>query len=606
MLRQWSNTTWKLIRTVSQMVILCWQAQPQCFTGLLVVLLVQSLIPLATAWIMKGFFDVLSQGVHQQGGFPEQHLAILLIAQAGLIVTSQLISPINQYLRSELARRLTLHIQTSIYKKLTSFIGLAYFEDPHFQNTIQLASKGALISPLQSLTVVTSLFQGTITVATFLGVLITLNPLLAGMVGVSTLPHLYVQVRFGRQRFGVASSNTPKERRASYYGQVLSWATFAKEVRLFNLGDYFLSSFGQTTREIQQAQRMQQRRELVWQLPLALLASIITAGAFVVVILQAVADQISLGDVALYTSAVTSVQGALLSMVAGFSQMSENILFYREYTNLQTLQDPLQLRASAHAVPRLTTSITLRDVSFRYDEQHAWVLRHVDLVLPAGKCLALVGMNGAGKTTLVKLLARLYEPTEGQILWNGVDLRNFDPQEVRQRIGVIFQDFAHYSLTVQHNIGLGNVVQVEEQAAIQQAAAKAGIHEHIAALPHGYQSFLGSWLAGNETGIELSGGEWQKIALARMFMRDAELLILDEPTASLDAKAEYDLYRHFQELMQGRTSLLITHRFSTVRMADAIAVIEEGQIKEYGTHDELITRGGIYASLYAMQAQQYK
>jgi ATP-binding cassette, subfamily B, bacterial len=203
-------------------------------------------------------------------------------------------------------------------------------------------------------------------------------------------------------------------------------------------------------------------------------------------------------------------------------------------------------------------------------------------------------------------LTRLYDPTEGQILWDGVDIREFDPQELRQHMATIFQDFVRYDLTAQQNIGLGNVSQIENCEVIQQAAIKAGIHERITELSQGYQSFLGRWLANNTSGMDLSGGEWQKIALARMFMREAELLILDEPTASLDAQAEYELHIHFRELMRERTSLLITHRFSTVFIADSIAVIENGRIKEYGTHDELISHGGTYANLYTMQADHYK
>lgn len=575
---------------------------------MLAVLLVQGLIPLGTAWLMKVLFDLLSQALlHRQATSSfVQSLFFLLVAQAGLITASQFINPVNQYFNAELGRQLSLKTNTRIYQKLNSFVDLSYFEDPHFHNTIELAARGAQVSTLQSLVVVTSLLQGGITVVAFLGVLLAFNPLLAAVIGGAVLPQLYIQLKFGGQRFGIAFSNSPKERRASYYGRVLSWVGYAKEVRLFNLGDYFLNSFVQTTREVQQAQRAQQRRELRWQLPLALLASTITTGAFVVVILQAFSGRLSLGDVALYTSTVTSVQGALLSIALALSQMNESALFYRQYTKLLALPQPLAICTSVQAVPPLTSGITVRDVSFRYSDQHPWVLRHIDLFLPASQCLALVGLNGAGKTTLVKLLTRLYDPIEGQILWDGIDIRKFDPGKLRQHMSTIFQDFARYDLTAQHNIGLGNVAQIENSEVVQQAAMKVGVHDRMVELPQGYQSFLGRWLASDGSGVDLSGGEWQKIALARMFMREADLLVLDEPTAALDAQAEYDLYTHFRELMRGRTSLLITHRFSTVRMADTIAVIESGQITECGTHDELLSLRGTYANLYTMQAENYK
>lgn len=590
------------------MITMPWQAQPICFVGLLVIIVLQGLIPLGTAWLTKFLFDLLSQSIlhHQATSTFIQPLMLLLLAQAGLMIVSQVLGPLNQYLHAELERQLSLKIQTTIYQKINSFVGLSYFEDSHFQNTIQLALRSAHVSSLQSLTIVTNLLQGTVTVMTFLGVVIAFNPLLAGVIGVAVLPHLSIQLRFSRQRFGVAFDNSPKERLASYYGQALSWVAFAKEIRLFNLGDYFLKSFIQITGEIQQTQRVQQHHELRWQLPLSFLASSVTVGAFAVVIVQAFTDHFSVGDVALYTSAVISVQSALLSVIGALSLMKENTLFYHHYTDLLALSQPLSLSVSVQNIPPLISGITLHDVSFRYTDNHPWVLRHVNLFLSAGQCLALVGINGAGKTTLTKLLARFYDPTEGRILWDGTDLREFDPRELRQHMAAIFQDFAHYDLTAQQNIGLGNSAQIEKSDVVQQAAKKAGIHERILAFPHGYQSFLGRWLAHPDCGVDLSGGEWQKIALARMFMREADLLILDEPTASLDAQAEYDLYAHFRELMKGRTSLLITHRFSTVRMADQIAVLEHGQITEYGKHEELLSHQGMYTQLYMRQAESYK
>lgn len=604
--RQFSNTH-RLINTGFKVAIMAWQAQPLCFFGYIFTLIIQGLIPMATAWLTKILFDLLSQSLHDRTmSLLLQKLLILLIAQACLIIISQLVSPINQFFNTELGRQLSLKINISLYQKINSFIGLSYFEDPHFHNTIQLATRGAQLSPLQFLTVLTSLLQSLVTILTFMGVLIAFNPLLALALGVAVLPQLYVQMKFGRQRFGIAIHNSPKERRASYYTQVLSWINFAKEVRLFNLGDYFLQAFIQTTREIQQVQRAQQKRELRWQLPLSILASITTTGAFVVVIMRAFLGYLSLGDVALYTSAVISVQPALLNLIMALSHMNESMLFYHQYLELLNLPQPVVTSRSKRPVPQLKFGITVCNASFRYSNQHPWILRHFNLFLPADRCLALVGLNGTGKTTLVKLLARFYDPLEGQILWDGIDIREFDPQELRQHIGAIFQDFSHYDLTVQHNIGMGNVTQIDNDEVIQQAAIKAGIHERIREFPQGYRSFLGRWLSDKDSGIDLSGGEWQKIALARMFMHDADLLILDEPTASLDAQTENDLYTQFGRLMRGRTSLLITHRFSSVRMADTIAVIENGQITEIGTHEELILSGGTYKHLYSMQAEQYR
>lgn len=590
---------------VPRMVRIAWKAQSLCFVGVLSIRCVQGLFPLATAWVTKAIFDLLAQSL--QGHVMLQNVFLLLGAQVALSVANQLLSPLNQYLVQELGRQVSLEIKTSVYSKLNSIDGLACFEDPHFHNTIQVVTNGVQFTPQMALNTFIAVIQGVITISSFVGVLLAFSPLLAMIVGIAVLPQVYAQFKFGQQRFQVVLGNSPKERRAMYYGRVLSWIEYVKEVRLFNLGEYFLRRFVQTTREIYQTQRTQQKRELRWQAGLSMLTSLISAGAFVTIILQAFTGKISIGDVTLYTSAVASVQGTLSSMISGLTRLNENALFFQQYADLLALPQQLQISSSPRSVPELTEGITLRDVSFRYSEQHPWVLRHIDLFLPAGKCLALVGLNGAGKTTLVKLLTRMYDPTEGQILWDGIDFRELSPSELRQHIGTIFQDFAHYDLSVQHNIGLGEVSRIEDGDAVQQAASSAGIHQRILRLQDGYRSILSRWLAETEsTGVDFSGGEWQKIALARMFMRDADVLMLDEPTAALDAQAEYELYLHFRELMQGRTCLLITHRFSTVRMADYVAVLEKGSIIEYGQHDALIKRDGTYAKLYAMQAASYK
>lgn len=606
-LRRWMGSTPGLLIPLGRMCQLAWQAYPAGFLLLIATQILQGLFPLALAWITKVLFDLLAQSL--QGHAPSNlvlTLVLLLTLQALVTMVSQVMTPINQYLTAELSRRLTLTLKSAIYRKVNSFVGLAPFEDPALYDTIQVASNKAQMAPIQTLNTCCLLVQSTITLLSFLGILFALSPLLLAILVLVVLPQVYGQLRLSRQRVGVFVHTSPKERLAAYYGQVLSWVAFAKEMRLFQLGDYFLRKFQHTTKEIFQAQRQQQKRELFWQGLFSLSESLVSAGTFVVVIVQAFSGQLSFGDVSLYMSAVSSIQGAFTSIVLSLANMNDGLLFFKQYTTLLNMKQPLPVTDTPRPVPPLTSGITFRGVSFRYSEQHPWTLRHVDLFLPANRCLALVGLNGAGKTTLVKLLARLYDPTEGQILWDGIDLREFDPQAYRQRLGAIFQDFSRYDLSVQENIGLGHVEHIKDSGMIQKAAIKAGIHKRIEQLPQGYHSMLSRWLAKKQIGVDLSGGEWQKLALARMFLRDADLLVLDEPTAALDAQAEYELYCHFQELMQGHTCLLITHRFSTVRMADQIAVLQDGHIREYGTHAELTARAGVYAQLYDMQAGSYR
>jgi len=541
-----------------------------------------------------------------------QGLFVLLVAQATLTLISQLTSPAQEYLQAELGRHLTLSLRGSLYQKLNSLGGLAHFEDPRLQNTLQITSSHVQFAPLQAIQFLSNGVQNSITLVSFFALLLALSPWLALVLSIAVLPHLIVNIKLNQQQFSLFMHTSPQERRASYYGQVLSWVSFAKEVRLFQLGDYFLRRFSDTTRQINTAQRAFQLRELRWQGLLSLLSSGVAIGAFVVVVLQAFARHISIGDMALYVQAVESVQNTLMMLVLALKHMNQDLLFFQQYEEVLSLSDCIARPCSPRPIPPLREGITFRNVSFRYSEHHPWIVRHLNLFLPAGSTLALVGLNGAGKTTLAKLLTRLYDPDEGELLWDGIDIREFEPEAYRRQLGIIFQDFVHYELSAQENIGLGQTEQIENLAAIEEAAKKAGVHERIKALPHGYQSLLSRWMAEvgeegeDENGVDLSGGEWQKLALARMFLRDCPVLILDEPTASLDAQTEYELFHRFQALMRNHTSLLITHRFNTVRMADVIVVLEQGKVSELGSHAELMACEGTYARLYKMQAESYQ
>ncbi|MCL4466692.1 MAG: ATP-binding cassette domain-containing protein, partial [Chloroflexi bacterium] len=279
--------------------------------------------------------------------------------------------------------------------------------------------------------------------------------------------------------------------------------------------------------------------------------------------------------------------------------------FHERFIQVMSLPGSTPDARVRHPVGKLDQGIEFRRVWFRYSDHHPWTLRGIDLLIPAGRCLALVGANGSGKSTLVKLLTRMYDPTVGEILWDGRDLREFDPIELRARMAAVFQDFARYDLTAHENIGVGDCERIGDPLRVCRAAMRSGIDDVIRNLPHGYQTVLSRWLAKGEVGVDLSGGEWQKIALARMLARDADLLIMDEPTAALDSQAEQEMYDHFISVIRGHTTVLISHRFSTVRMADIIAVIESGRVTEYGSHSQLASSQGVYARLYNLQASRY-
>jgi len=598
-------------RAFGQMTILLWRSQPRQFLCLLLLDALQSLFPLASAWITKLLFDVLAKGLQGQV-FSWNEVGGLLAIQAALTIISHLLQPATTYMNAEINRHLSIKVQMTIFDKLNSLAGLSPFEDPKIRDMIQMGAQGGQMGPSQALNTLTSLLRNTITLLSFLGVLTVFNTLLSSLVMLAALPQIYVHVKMGRQRFVIAEENLSKQRQAGYYSGVLSATQIVKELRLFNLGEFFLNRFRHLTEELNQIQRIQQKRELGWKFWLNMITTLVSSATFIVVVIQALQDRLSLGDVTLFSSAVSRVQSALAGIVLALTNVQESSLFFSRYNDLLALPQPIYISSSPCSTPPLASAIELCNVSFRYSDEHPWVLREINLTIPAGQCLALVGLNGAGKTTLVKLLTRMYDPCEGKILWDKIDIREFDPVVLRNHIGAIFQDFVHFDMTALENIVFGNVTKLNNggyhkaEELARQAATKVGIHETIHALPKGYHTTLSRWLVDQGDGVDLSGGEWQKIALARLFVRDADFLILDEPTSALDAQAEHDVYNRFVELVKGRTSLLISHRFSTVRMADLIAVLDGGRITEFGSHHELMNLGGAYARLYKMQAERYR
>jgi ATP-binding cassette, subfamily B, bacterial len=594
----------RFLQSIFHMLKLVWQAYPAACIGTFIITIFQGLIPLANAWVTKVLFDGLAQ-LLIGGKVAKEQLIWLLVVQAILMVATAMLPNLSNYLNAELGRRLTILIQSAVYQKINRFEGIAHFENPKVYDTIRLAQEGAEQSSKQTLHVFTELIQSLVTLLSFVGVLFSFNLFLANLVLFAAFPQLLVQLKLGQQRFGLAFELSPVERRKFYYSFLLAGVQAAKEVRLFGLGQYFLHKLLKLYKQVHQAERKQQQRELRWELGLSIFSSVVASIAFIMVVLAAFGRKLTLGDITLYVSAVSSVQDALSQFISGVAGINESILFHSYFQDLLALPPALPIQPTTQLVPKLSSGLELRHVSFRYSEQQPWILRDVNLKIPAGSCLALVGLNGAGKTTLVKLLTRLYDPSEGQILWDGIDIREFQPSEYRQRIGTIFQDFMRYDLTVRENIGLGNLAKIDDINCIQQAAQQASIHDDIMRLPQGYETELSRMFAEEEQGIDLSGGQWQRVATARMFSRSADLLILDEPTAALDAQAEYELYSHFAQLMLKRTGVLISHRFSTVRMADAIAVLQDGRIIEYGTHEALINNQGTYAKLYNMQAESY-
>lgn len=603
LLKRFKQDGRRFIQALIELLVLAWRASPFILVAILCVQLLNGLLPVLSAWVLKQIVDSVILAI--QGETVVSQMLRLLALQLLFVIVDKALQPLNNFLTGELSRQLQEMTQAIVYKQIAKLRGIAYFENPAFYDTIRLSTQSLLTGPMQMVTALSTLVQMSVTLVSFLGILIFLSPLLTLIIVIASFPQLYAQLRFARHRLSVFTMNSPKERRAHYLGQLLSHIDYAKEMRLFQISDYFITKFLDLKHEIHINQRQQQRNETLVQFALDSISAIVQCLVLIYVILEALVENITIGDITLYISAATGVQGSLGGLMIAIGNINENALFFAHFQRLQELPPQIHISQSPQPIHPLKSKIVFQNVSFRYGETYPWVLRDVNLTIEKGDCVALVGLNGEGKTTLVKLLVRFYDPTEGRILWDGIDIREFDPDNLRQQITAIFQDFVRYELTVRENIGVGRITHIDDLIHIQHAAQKAGIDDLISRLPKKYDATLSRSLVEEEPGIDLSGGQWQKIAIARMMARNSDLVILDEPTAALDAEAEYAIYQDFSQLVNNKTSLLISHRFSTVRIANKIAVLERGEITEYGSHDTLLAQNGTYAHLYRLQTEQY-
>lgn len=571
----------------------------------------QGVLPAFSAWVTKRLFDYLGNVLIYKSITDIALLILpLIIALVVVEILTYFFSTLNTFISSDLNRKLSIDNQVTIYHQIAKLEGLAYFENPEFYETIMLAKQGVDTGPSQLIETISIFIRSIVVVISFVSVLALASPFLIVAILVASIPQFFMQLKFGHQRLNILIQNNINERRANYLGNILHGLKYIKEIRFLGLSDYFLDKFKEITNSVHSKQRKQQLNELQWQVILGSLSTIISGVAFAMIIFSTIENKGSIGDISLYTTALVNMQSALLGVFFSITSINENLLYFNYFEKLMSLKSAIHITHSPKPIPAMSFGIEFRNVSFRYSENHPWVLKEFNLIINSGETLALVGLNGSGKSTLVKLLTRLYDPVEGTILWDGIDIREFNPTDLRGRIGAVFQDFVRFELTAFENIAVGNVSSLQNSSQtltnVNRAVEKSGLSAVFEKLSKGYWTVLSHWLSENNDGVDLSGGEWQKIALARMFTRDADLVILDEPTSALDVEAEDEFYKKFFDSMTDKTTLLISHRFSTIRMADRIAVIENGKISEYGSHSQLLLLGGGYAKMYALQANKYR
>jgi ATP-binding cassette subfamily B protein len=585
-------------------VRLVWQANRTATVGLGFLTLAGALLPATQAWVGKLIVDGVVASI-RTGHNPEQIRTIFyyLVLELMLFLLSTALNHarrlIQQLIQLQLANRIRGEV---IAKALT--LDLAFFEHPDYYDRLQNARREGGYKPVELINDTFQIVQNTITLISFAVLLLRFSPWLVVILLATSIPSFIAETRFSEQGFRLLTRRAPETRQINYLARLLTEDSAAKEVKLFNLGGTLLARYLALFEKFFQEDKSLAVRRAAVGFSLGLVATLGFYGSYAWIVWHTVQGHISLGDMTLYLSIFRQGQSTFQSILAAVGSIYENNLFMANLFDFLDLKPQMSVKSPARnlLVP-LRSGIEFRGVGFRYPDSEDWVVRHIDLKIHPGEKIALVGHNGAGKTTLIKLLSRLYDPTEGMILMDGVDIREIAPLQLRQKIGVIFQDFVRYHLPVSENIGFGQIEAADQMDKIIEAARKSGADGIVEQLPEGYQTMLGRWFHG---GHELSLGQWQRIALARAFMRDAEILVLDEPTASLDAQTEYEIFRHFQELTEGKMAILISHRFSTVRMADRIVVIQGGRITEIGSHQELLGREGLYARLFSMQAEGYR
>ena len=589
-----------------------WATSPALTLATLGLRIIRAFLPVATLYIGKLIIDEAVRLVGAGVVFESlplawesrqlDHLLWLLVAEFALAIGSDLLGRMISYGDALLSELFTNATSVKLMEHAAT-LDLEDFEDPDLQDKLDRARR----QTMGRMNLMSQLFgqvQDVITVLSFALGLLVYAPWLIVLLAVALIPAFVGEAHFNALGYSLNFAWTPERRQLEYIRQMGASVETAKEVKIFNLNRFFITRFRELSDKFFRANRRLARRRAFWGTLLAALGTLGYYVAYAYIAWRTVKGDFSIGDLTFLAGSFRRLRQLLEGLLVGFSQVAGQALYLDDLFSFFEVQPEIHSPANPVPVPQpIAQGFVFENVGFRYPDAERWALRGLDFELRAGEVLALVGENGAGKTTLVKLLARLYDPDEGRILLDGRDLRDYDLEDLRANIGVIFQDFVRYHLTAGENIGVGQIDAMYDRDRIREAAKRSMADPLIASLPQGYDQLIGRRF---KTGVDLSGGQWQKIAIARAYMRDAQVMILDEPTAALDARSEFEVFQRFKELSNDRTAVLISHRFSSVRMADRILVLNEGRLEASGTHEQLLVQGGRYAELFELQAAGYR
>ena len=595
----WSDRL-RALKNVPPVLHFVWESGPSVVFWNITIRIVVAFLPVGIGVVARYIINGVIQA-RNQGSLP-QNFWWLVGLEMGLAILTGILSRAVDYFDNLLADRYTHHVSVEVMRKAAS-LDVTVYEDPVFYDRLERARVQAT-DRLAMIQQMGRLIQQTITAIAFSAVLVVYSPFLLLLLIVGILPAFLGESHFAFLTYAKNFRQTPARRQMDYLRQVGGSKEAAKELKLFNLSDYLTGRFTALSQGIYEENVALNRRRLFWGGVLAILGQLGYYAAYGLSIYRTIEGRYSIGDLTLITTAIMQAMSNIQQAFSTASGVADQALFLTDLIAFFEMKPRVESKENGLPAPRpIMRGFEFRNVSFAYPGTERRVLSNFNFTLSPGERIALIGENGQGKTTIVKLITRLYDPTEGEILLDGVDLREYDLADLHAEIGVIFQDFMRYEMTASENISVGRIEIPHTQEELEYAAEKSLASEVIAKLHGKYDQMLGRRFEG---GVDLSGGEWQKLALARAYLRDAQLLILDEPTAALDARSELEVFERFAELTYGKMALLISHRFSTVRMADRIVVLEAGRLVEEGTHSQLISLGGRYAAMFEMQAASYR